>query len=68
MANSLTGLSIAGATAGVALVGYLGAWWPVTGTEWLGVFIGQCAIYGVVFTQAGSPISDIESAAVVQSD
>jgi UDP-GlcNAc:undecaprenyl-phosphate GlcNAc-1-phosphate transferase len=68
MANSLTGLSIAGATAGVALVGYLGAWWPVTGNEWLGVFIGQCAIYGVVFTQAGSPISDIESAAVVQSD
>ena len=33
LANSLTGLSIASASARIALAGYLGAWWPITGSE-----------------------------------
>jgi hypothetical protein len=31
LANSLTGLLISGATSGVAVLGYLLAWWPIEG-------------------------------------
>ena len=49
MANSMTGLLIASASSGVALVGYLGAWWPAAGSGWLAVFAVQCVLYAVVF-------------------
>jgi hypothetical protein len=49
MANSMTGLLIASASSGVALVGYLGSWWPAAGSEWLAVFAAQCMLYALVF-------------------
>ncbi|MDB4322331.1 undecaprenyl/decaprenyl-phosphate alpha-N-acetylglucosaminyl 1-phosphate transferase [bacterium] len=49
MANSMTGLSISTMSAGLALAGYLAAWWPITGHGWLIIFCGQCVLYGFVF-------------------
>ena len=68
MANSVTGLSISAATAGVALVGYLGEWWPVTGSEWLMVFFLQCGLYGVVFLGTAKAAYGIESSTAGQPD
>ena len=51
MANSMTGLSISTMSAGLALAGYLAAWWPITGHGWLIIFCGQCVLYGFVFMQ-----------------
>ncbi len=69
LANSLTGLSIAGASAGIALAGYLGAWWPVTGSEWLGVFCAQCATYAIIFVRTGQAVAcDFESSVGAQQD
>ena len=68
MANSVTGLSISAATAGVALVGYLGEWWPVTGSEWLMVFFLQCGLYGVVFLGTAKAPYSVESSTAGQPD
>ena len=52
-ANSATGLSIAGATSGIALVGYLQQWWPLTSDTWLWVFFAQFLVYGIIFFTLG---------------
>ena len=49
ISNSLTGLSIALASSGVALAGYQGQWWPVTGSQWWAIFGLQVFLYGIVF-------------------
>lgn len=54
MANSMTGLLIAGASSGVALAGYLGSWWPAAGSGWLAVFAAQCILYAVAFIGTAS--------------
>ena len=53
MANSITGALIVLGTSGVALVGYLGHWWPVTSTSWIWVFCGQVLVYAVAFYTTG---------------
>ncbi len=59
LANSLTGGVIVMATSGVALVGDLLGWLPVTSQLWALVFIGQCMVYCLVFylTGLGRPVS-----------
>ena len=69
LANSLTGLLIAAASAGIALAGYLGSWWPVTGSEWFVVFCIQCVLYALVFLQTGRVGDQVaEAGLAVQSD
>ena len=59
LANSLTGGVIVMVTSGVALVGDLLGWLPVTSQLWALVFICQCMVYGLVFylTGLGRPVS-----------
>ena len=49
MANSAAGLTVAGASAGVALLGYLTDWLPITSSQWSMVFAVQCLIYGLTY-------------------
>ncbi|MGB2045515.1 MAG: MraY family glycosyltransferase [Porticoccaceae bacterium] len=65
MANSMTGLSIALGTSGVALVGYLGAFLALTSNLWIFVFMTQAVIYGVVFASLGKTESDANNQALV---
>jgi UDP-GlcNAc:undecaprenyl-phosphate/decaprenyl-phosphate GlcNAc-1-phosphate transferase len=53
LANSLTGLAVALASSGVALVGFLAEWWPVSDNRWIAAFITQCVIYTIVFILSG---------------
>jgi len=53
LANSLTGLLISGATSGIAVLGYLQAWWPISGNDWLILFGAQVVLYLVVYWATG---------------
>ena len=45
LANSLTGLCLSGFTSGIALIGYLQTWWPLSSNGWLFLFILQVVLY-----------------------
>lgn len=49
LANSFTGLLISISTSGVALLGYLQAWWPVSSNNWLFLFVSQILAYLVAY-------------------
>ncbi|MDG1164492.1 MAG: MraY family glycosyltransferase [Porticoccaceae bacterium] len=53
LANSLTGLTVAMSTSGLALAGYLVNWWPVTDERWIFAFLGQCLVYSIIFVISG---------------
>ena len=53
LANSLTGLTVAMSTSGLALAGYLFNWWPVTDERWIFAFLGQCLVYSIIFVISG---------------
>ena len=53
MANSITGALIVLATSGVALIGYLYPWWPVTSEQWVIVFLLQILAYLTAFYLTG---------------
>ena len=53
LANSITGLLISGSTAGLAVLGYLQAWWPVAGNGWLLLFSGEIALYLTIYLATG---------------
>jgi len=55
MANSVTGLSIALGSSGVALIGYVGELIPISSNLWFFVFLAQCGLYGLIFVTAGKP-------------
>ena len=65
MANSMTGLSIALGTSGVALVGYLGGFLALTSNLWAIVFMAQAVVYGVVFVSLGKTELDANNQALV---
>ena len=52
MANSVTGLSIALGSSGVALIGYVGELIPISSNLWFFVFLAQCGLYGLIFVTA----------------
>ena len=52
-ANSVTGLSVAMGSSGFALLSYLSNLIPLTSHLWLGVFLLQCLLYGVMFVSLG---------------
>jgi hypothetical protein len=52
-ANSATGVSVAFASSGFALVGYLSDLIPITSHLWLWVFVLQCVLYTAVFFSLG---------------
>ena len=65
MANSMTGLSIALGTSGVALIVYIGGFLALTSNLWAIVFLAQAVIYGVVFVSLGKTELDANNQALV---
>ena len=59
LANSLTGGAVVASTSGVALMGTLWNWLPVTSSQWAAVFGAQCLAYGLIFylSGLGRPVS-----------
>ena len=59
LANSLTGGAVVASTSGVALMGALWDWLPVTSSQWAAVFGAQCLAYGLTFylSGLGRPVS-----------
>ena len=53
LANSVTGLSIAGASSGLVLLIYVKDLININSAQWLWVFIFQSVLYGVVFIATG---------------
>jgi UDP-N-acetylmuramyl pentapeptide phosphotransferase/UDP-N-acetylglucosamine-1-phosphate transferase len=56
LANSLTGLLISCGSSGLALIGFLLQWWPLTSGEWIWLFGLQLFLYWlvwIVLTRAG---------------
>jgi UDP-N-acetylmuramyl pentapeptide phosphotransferase/UDP-N-acetylglucosamine-1-phosphate transferase len=53
MANSATGLSIAGMSSGLVLCFYMYDAIPLDSNQWVFVFITQCVIYAMVFIATG---------------
>jgi len=61
--NSLTGLTISGASSGVCLIIYALGWIPTQSNAWFGIFGLQCAVYLITLSRLRSSQMD-ESAAV----
>ena len=59
LANSMTGVLIVSCSSGLALLGYIEAWWSITGNQWAWMFLAQCSMYlfAFVITGLGRPIS-----------
>jgi len=59
LANSLTGGVIVASSAGIAMLGNVLNWFPVTSQLWALVFILQCIVYVFIFylTGIGRPVS-----------
>ena len=57
MANSAAGLTVAGASSGLVLWGYLAAWWPINSGQWIVIFAAQSVAYGLAYylTRSSSP-------------
>ncbi len=53
LSNSLTGVLIVFFSSGLALLGFIMDWWPVTSNQWAWIFLVQCAIYLVAFVAGG---------------
>lgn len=53
LANSLTGAVIVTSTSGLALMGYLNLWWPITSELWGWLFLIQSICYCLVFYITG---------------
>ena len=53
LANSITGAFIVFLTSGIALLGYMGRWWPITEDQWVFIFIGQIFAYWIAFFVSG---------------
>ena len=49
IANSAAGLTVAGASSGLVLWGYLAAWWPINSGQWIVIFAAQSAAYGLAY-------------------
>lgn len=49
MANSAAGLTVAGASSGLVLWGYLAAWWPINSGQWIVIFAAQSVAYGLAY-------------------
>lgn len=49
MANSASGLSIACASTGTVLWGYLAGWWSIASDQWAWVFLAQCVAYSLAY-------------------
>jgi len=61
LANSSAGLTVSAASAGVALWGYLAAWWPITSGQWVMIFGAQCVAYLLVYYLTGKSALERET-------
>ena len=61
MANSGAGLTVAAASAGVALWGYLSAWWSITSGQWARIFAAQFVAYGLAYYFTGKSALEREA-------
>jgi UDP-N-acetylmuramyl pentapeptide phosphotransferase/UDP-N-acetylglucosamine-1-phosphate transferase len=66
-ANSVTGLSVALGSSGFALLGYAGNLIPITSHLWLGVFLLQCVLYGVIFVSLGKETINLNNSDLVST-
>jgi len=62
MANSSSGLTVAAASSGIALWGYLADWWSITSDQWTMVFMGQCVAYVLAYYLTGKSSLERETA------
>jgi len=62
LANSASGLTVAAASSGVILLGYLSNWWPITSEQWVFVFATQCLVYGLAYYATGRTVSQVKTA------
>jgi UDP-N-acetylmuramyl pentapeptide phosphotransferase/UDP-N-acetylglucosamine-1-phosphate transferase len=62
LANSASGLTVAAASSGVVLLGYLSNWWPITSEQWVFVFATQCLVYGLAYYTTGRTASQVKTA------
>ena len=53
LANSMTGGLVVASSSGLAAVGYIYQWWPVTSDLWAWLFLFQCIGYWTVFYLTG---------------
>ena len=53
LANSMTGCSLTLLFSGMAVLGYLFDWLPVTSNSWALVLVGQCLLYSILFYASG---------------
>ncbi len=49
IANSAAGLTVAGASSGLVLWGYLADWWPINSGQWIVIFAAQSVAYGLAY-------------------
>ena len=49
IANSAAGLTVAGASSGLVLWGYLANWWPINSGQWIVIFAAQSVAYGLAY-------------------
>ncbi len=53
LSNSMTGILIVSCSSGLALLGFIKQWWPVTSYQWIWIFIAQCGAYLLTFFITG---------------
>ena len=53
LANSMTGVLIVSFSSGMALLGFIGNWWPVTSNQWAWIFLLQFLFYLFSFFVTG---------------
>ena len=66
-AHSVTGLSVSLGSSGFALLGYLSNLIPLTSYLWLGVFLLQYALYGVIFVSLGKETINLNNSDLVNT-
>jgi len=66
-ANSVTGLSVALGSSGCALLGYTSNLISLVSHLWLGVFVLQCALYGMVFVSLGKEKINLNNSELVNT-
>jgi UDP-GlcNAc:undecaprenyl-phosphate GlcNAc-1-phosphate transferase len=58
MANSAAGLTVAGASTGVVLLGYVTGWLSIMSAQWSMVFAAQCVLYGLAYYFTGKSVRE----------
>jgi UDP-GlcNAc:undecaprenyl-phosphate GlcNAc-1-phosphate transferase len=58
MANSAAGLTLAGASSGIVLFGYVTGWLSIMSAQWSVVFAAQCVLYSLAYYFTGKSVRE----------